>query len=83
MILFRFLGIEIFKTARKNNNSTHFLGKLKKGIFKVYSDILINDLRVTSELQVLISIFLLHELQVTFCIGVTSYCLLHELRVSF
>ena len=81
MILFRFLGIEIFKTARKNNNSTHFLGKLKKGIFKVYSDILINELRVTSELQVLISI--LHELQVTFCIGVTSYCLLHELRVSF
>ena len=50
MILFRFLGIEIFKAARKNNNSTHFLGKLKKGIFKVYSDILINELRVTSEL---------------------------------
>ena len=58
------------------------------------SDIVINELRVTSyeliSLQVVFiarvtsyELFSLHELRVTFCIRVTSYCLLHELRVTF
>ena len=59
------------------------------------SDILINELRVTSyeliSLRVAFiarvssyDLVLLHELQVTFCIRVTSYCLLHhKLRVTF
>ena len=58
------------------------------------SDIVINELRVTSyeliSLQVAFiarvtsyELFSLHELRVTFCIRVTSYCLLHELRVTF
>ena len=62
------------------------------------SDILINELRVTSyylyelsslhELRVtfymqVTSYSLLHELRFTMWIRVTSYCLLHELRVTF
>ena len=60
-------------------------------VFK--SDILINELQVTSYELICLRVafiarvasydlFLWHELRVTFCIRVTSYCFLHKLRVT-
>ena len=47
----------------------------------MWSDILINELRVTRLYPY--EFHLLQELRVTFCIRVTSYWLLHELRITF
>ena len=66
-----FSFLEIQKNSYKSKFTLRFFTLPK-------SDILIFELRVTSY-----ELFLLHELQVTFCIRVTSYCFLHELRVTF
>ena len=71
-----------------------FCNVLLENMIGCKSDIVINELQVTSyeliSLQVAFisrvtsyELFSLHELRVTFCIRVTSYCLLHELRVTF
>ena len=83
------VSINIFK--RKCNIKDYYL--LYYYVINL-SDILINELRVTSyeliSLRVAFiarvssyDLVLLHKLQVTFCIRVTNYCLLHKLRVTF
>ena len=85
-----FLLLQIFQFLESDDKVSQNPTSLEKRL----SDILINEFRVTSyellSLRVALvarvtsyQLLLLHELQVTFYIQITSYRLLYELQVNF